>query len=207
MTHKSPITDISRMPCQNAPKLRLTFFHFEQVNLIWPFLNLSTHSCSAFQYLVQNTLFSGKVAHGQKSVNVPVEWQLKLSKLSRRLHFASTRPRRQHVTGRSKPLCCAAHTTVSFSVNELKVEDPLFSVKQCESGKELGRRISELEFVKMLICAKPVQNKQDLVRTLKCCKIKNTEEKPMGVGWEGYFVCICVCYTFSASCDTLSAAL
>lgn len=92
MAHKW-VTDISRMPCQNAPKVRLTFFHFEQVNLIWPFLNLSTRSCSAFQYLLQNTVFSSKVAHGQKSVNVPVEWQLKLS---RRLHFASMRPRRRH---------------------------------------------------------------------------------------------------------------
>lgn len=99
----------------------------------------------------------------------------------------------RHVTGRSKPLFCAAHTTVSFSVNELKGEDPLFSVKRCETGKELGRRISELEFVKMLICAKPVQNKQDSVLTLKCCKIKNTEEKPKGGG--GIFcVYLCVLY-------------
>lgn len=74
-------------------------------------------------------------------------------------------------------------------------------MKQCESGKGLGRRISELEFVKMLNLCKASTKQTGLSANTEVLQNKEYKRKAKGGG-----DILCVIH-FSASCDTLSAAL
>lgn len=141
--------------------VKLFFFFFKQVNLIRPVLKLSTHSCSAFQYWLQNTPFSCKVAHGKKkSVNVPVEWQLKLSELSRCLHFwqreAETTARNALLGDLNLYVGLRAPLSTAFVLINWKWKIPYFL---WAAWVWKGRRISQLEFGQMLYKAEYKTNR------------------------------------------------